>query len=207
MLLVLLPLITLYNSLKWYKRNYNLIKTSDDKNSKKFKGLVLFDIDGTLTTGKNNEAVVQLCIDNDWAVGICTAGSIYSMENLLNYDWMPRNLYDFIVEHNNITFNNVSSEYLMGKLNKDAYTHLHKYMPIILRYWYPFVYGFRKGFALTETAKALGIENGSLILCDDLRIFIEGALTYNNNIKIVCAGEDCGGELSIKALENVINLI
>ena len=62
-----------------------------------YKGLVLFDLDGTLAVEDNeNEAIVQACLDNNFAVGISTAGSIYTMNNLLSYGWMPRNLYNFI---------------------------------------------------------------------------------------------------------------
>lgn len=205
----IISLVLIYTYLIKKQKKYTLLPISttpqeDHKNiknlKKKFKGLVLFDIDGTLTTCKNNEEVVQTCIDNGWAVGICTAGSIYSIDNLLNFEWMPRNLYDFMIEHNNITFNNVASGYLMGKPNYNAYAKLQKYVP----YDSPLVYGFRKGFALSETGKALGISSNSLILCDDLKIFIKGAMYYNKNIKTICAGKDCGGELTISSLKNAM---
>ena len=50
---------------------------------KVYKGLILFDIDGTLTKKKENYDIVQYCIDKGWAVGICTANPGYRMDNLL----------------------------------------------------------------------------------------------------------------------------
>ena len=83
--------------------------------NKNFKGLILFDIDGTLTTGIENEKVVDMCIKKGYAVGICTAGSMYKMENLKSFNWMPYNLWDFIRQHDDVTFNNVASNIIAGK--------------------------------------------------------------------------------------------
>ena len=76
---------------QWYSKD----KFQMNHLHNKYKGLVLFDIDDTLTTGLDNYNVVQYCIDEGWAVGICTAGSIYNMDNLKKYPynrWMPSNL-------------------------------------------------------------------------------------------------------------------
>lgn len=158
---------------------------NNDNFSKNYKGLVLFDIDGTLTsnTAQNNYSIVQACIDNSFAVGICTAGSVYSMENILSYNWMPRNLYDFIQKEDKITFNNVGSKILLGKPNELLYSKLSNQHP-----------GFLKGFALEKTANALGITSPKcMILCDDDIGYIEHFRQYNPNLNVVCSGVSCGG--------------
>ena len=50
-----------------------------------YKGLCLFDIDGTLTTGYDNEKSVDICLKAGYAVGISTAGSMYHPNNLLSF--------------------------------------------------------------------------------------------------------------------------
>lgn len=148
---------------------------------KKYNGLVLFDIDGTLTpnSANYNFSLVQTCINENFAVGICTANRGYSMKNLLTFDWMPNNLYNFIIKQKNITFNNVGSQVLMGKTSKDYSNLLHQHP------------GYLKGFALEKTANTLGIINPScMILCDDDNGYIEYALKYKSDINIV----NCGTE-------------
>ncbi len=170
-----------------------------DNFTKNYKGLVLFDIDGTLNsnTAQNNYLIVQACIDNSFAVGICTAGSVYSMENLLSYNWMPKNLYDFIIKEDKITFNNVGSKILLGKPNELSYSNLSNQHP-----------GFLKGFALEKTGKALGITNPKyMILCDDDSGFIQNFLEYNPDLTVVCSGVSCGGfgaRLNIDDVKNAM---
>jgi hypothetical protein len=176
-----------------------LFVNNKDNFTNNYKGLVLFDIDGTLTSNsaKTNYSIVQACIDNSFAVGICTAGSVYSMENILSYNWMPKNLYDFIVKEDKITFNNVGSKILMGKTNKLSYSNLSNQHP-----------GFLKGFALEKTANALGITNPKrMILCDDDIGFIQNFLEYNPNLTVVCSGVSCGGfgsRLNINDVKNAM---
>ena len=161
------------------------VANTKDNFSKNYKGLVLFDIDGTLTsnTAQDNYSIVQACIDNSFAVGICTAGSVYSMQNILSYNWMPKNLYDFIVKEDKITFNNVGSKILLGKLDVLSYSKLSDQHP-----------GFLKGFALEKSANALGITNPKcMILCDDDTGYIKHFLSYNSNLNVVCSGVSCGG--------------
>jgi hypothetical protein len=165
--------------------------------------LVLFDVDGTLTTGKDNYAVVQACIDAGWAVGICTAGSGYTMDNLKTFPWMPMNLYNFIRYHNDITFNNVGSGILCGQPDMDAYVNLT--VPLVMK---PpgFAYGYRKGFALAQTGNALGITDPKrMVLCDDMIVFIQAVQAYNPQLRTVCSGEDCGGSLTVAAINQAIS--
>ena len=176
-----------------------LFVNNKDNFTKNYKGLVLFDIDGTLTSNsaQNNYSIVQACIDNSFAVGICTAGSVYSMENILSYNWMPRNLYDFIVKEDKITFNNVGSKILLGKPNELSYSKLSNQHP-----------GFLKGFALEKTANALGITSPkSMILCDDDIGYIQNFREYNPNLTVVCSGVSCGGfeaKLNIDDVKNAM---
>lgn len=175
----------IYNSYESYTPNHQ------------YDGLVLFDIDGTLTTGKENSKVVQYFLDKNWAVGICTAGSMYKISNLNTFSWMPKNLYDFIIETEGVTFNNVISKILCGKSDKTSYNkayELAKQKDIN-----PYLHiGYLKGFALETTAKKLNItESSKTILFDDLNNYIAGVNKYNNNLTVICAGEDCKGELTI----------
>ena len=63
---------------------------------KNWKGLCLFDIDGTLTSGVNNYESIDLCIKAGYAVGITTAGAMYTPDNLRSFEWMPQNLHVFM---------------------------------------------------------------------------------------------------------------
>tara|TARA_Y100000389_G_scaffold201272_1_gene243572 strand:- start:6093 stop:6713 length:621 start_codon:yes stop_codon:yes gene_type:complete len=163
-----------------------------DKGGKMFKGLCLFDIDGTLTTGQENEKAVAVCLDAGYAVGVSTAGSVYKPSNLLNYSWMPRNLYDFMSERNFDTFNNVSSGILMGENDIESYNRVRQTLPQGL-FW-P---GWLKGFALMKTANSYGITDTSkMVMFDDDKSYLAGLSTYNNGFKLICAGKNCGGELT-----------
>ena len=157
-------------------------------------GLILFDIDGTLTTGTENEKVVQHYIDKGYAVGIATAGAIYSPKNLLSYDWMPRNLYDWMKAHKFNTFNNVGSYILNGKYDPDSYLKSMTLKPVHI-FW-P---GWSKGLAMERTGKLYGTTNVTLF--DNDPSYIEGVHKYNKNLKVICAGYPCGTDtLSLKSI-------
>jgi hypothetical protein len=168
---------------------YTLSKTKEHYTKPKYKGLVLFDIDGTLTTGKENYAVVKYCIDNNYAVGISTAGGIYNMKNLQHYKWMPKNLLTFIKNNKNVTFNNVRSGYLAGEYNPDIYSKIYrKFNSYTLEQ-----YGYAKGLSMYHTMKALKLSKESkLILCDDLKEFIEGYLMFDKTYQYVYCGDNNG---------------
>ena len=167
-----------------------------------FNGLILFDIDGTLTphTAVYNEAIVDYCLKMNWAVGICTAGPIYSMQNLLDFPWMPLNLFRFISEHDDITFNNVISGYLCGKSTLFEYTDNDRKAPFGVN-----KVGYRKGLALVETGKILEIyDSTKLALCDDLELFLTGVKTFNNNVRTLCCSPMCCGQLSLSRVRNLL---
>lgn len=158
----------------------------------KYTGLVLFDIDGTLTTGTQNHEVVQMFLDRGYAVGIVTAGAVYTPHNLLRYPWMPRNLYDFMHDHDFDTFNNVASGILMGCYSgKKIYDNAANECPSSNRYVHM---GWRKGIALHKTAEKYNIHNHKdRIVFDDLTPFLRGLHLYNPECTHICAGHDCGG--------------
>ena len=166
-----------------------LSKTKEHYTKHKYKGLVLFDIDGTLTTGKENYTVVKYCIDNNYAVGISTAGGIYNMNNLQCYKWMPENLLTFIKNNKNVTFNNVRSGYIAGEYNPDIYNKLYrKFNSNILE-----KFGYAKGLSMYYTMKTLNLnKNSKLILCDDLKEFIEGYLMFDKTYEYVYCGDNEG---------------
>ena len=163
-----------------------------------FIGVCLFDVDDTLTLGTDNYNVVQKCLDSGYAVGISTANPFYTPKTIKYYKWMPENLYNFMVQHQFDTFNNVSTFYLNGKIQKNVYltssSHLHDRMDIN-------ILGWRKGLSLVSTANLYGItEHNKMILFDDNREYLNGILSYNNKVKAVCSGPDCGGSLNLKTV-------
>lgn len=168
-----------------------------------WKGLVLFDIDGTLSakTGQNNTAVVQACLDAGYVVGVCTAGSTYTPQNVATEQWMPQNLYTFMSERSFDTFNDVGNGYLNGKMNKEAYAALK----IPANVTGGMVPGYKKGFAMDMTAKLYGISpDKCIILCDDDPKYRAGATAYNPKYTLVCANVNdsaCNGGLTV---ENVV---
>jgi len=159
-----------------------------------YNGLILFDIDGTLTTGTENEKVVQYYIDKGYAVGIATAGAIYSPKNLLGYDWMPRNLYDWMKANKFNTFNNVGSYILKGKYDPESYSKSMSLKPSSV-FW-P---GWSKGMAMESTGKLY--ETTNIILFDNDPSYIDGVHKYNKNLRVICAGYPCGTDtLSMKSI-------
>lgn len=162
---------------------FSLTKDYYNNNSpKNFRGLCLFDIDGTLTTGQDNAKSIDICLKNGYAVGISTAGAMYTPENLLSFPWMPHNLYYFMKKYNWVTFNNVARSIYAGKYKPQKdYRHLgHKQ------------WGVLKGISLRESTKELMIvpEGNSLILFDNDPGFLEGLRTFPNTLG-VCAGHPC----------------
>jgi len=169
----------------------------------KYKGVCLFDVDGTLTScsRKTNEQAVDVCLQAGFAVGINTAGAMYSTSNIHLFDWMPMNLYDFMKNNDFDTFNNVASGVLRGIRDPAAYKHISKKSPRGL------LPGWLKGFALEKTAAKYGISDPSrMIIFDDSSWFLEGLQKYNKKLNTVCAGRDCGGRLNADLAKYAIGL-
>ena len=162
-----------------------------------YKGLVLFDIDGTLTTGLENKKVVQYFLDNNYAVGITTAGSVYTPENVKNFDWMPDNLYNFMKENNFNTFNNVMSGIVAGKYNPSVYKipfNMDQHMGL----------GWKKAKSMEKTAQQFNITDPSkIILLDNDPLFLIGVLEYNKKYTVIPAGEPADKyQLSMETIDN-----
>ena len=164
-----------------------------------FKGLCLFDIDGTLTDGLDNEGVVQECIDAGYAVGISTAGSMYNTTNIKHFPWMPENLYNFMKNRNFDTFNNVNDSVLCGKDSMNEYNNL--FVPNDMSVW-----GIRKALTLEKTAKNLGItEPSKMIMFDNDPSYLDGMRSVNPDFTLICAGEPCGGSLDVATVRYALS--
>ena len=196
--LLLFGIVYKYTNL--FRKNDKYQGLLDDGKSKvypeieDFKGVCLFDIDGTLTDGRDNYNVVQKCINSGYAVGISTAGSMYKTTNIEYFPWMPTNLFNFMKNRNFDTFNNVNDSILCGKNSMNEYNNL--FVPNGMSVW-----GIRKALALEKTAKNLGItEPNKMIMFDNDPGYLDGMRSVNSGFTLICAGEPCGGKLD---LENV----
>lgn len=156
-------------------------------------GLVLFDIDGTLSTGTQNEAVVQYFLDNKYAVGISTANSSYTIENIHTISCIPNNLYNFMRFHHFSTFNNVGNGILRGEQNPFVYgiqnlvyTHLYGGKTYNIGHHL----GYLKGMTLQKTAMIYNITDPHfMILIDNDPDYISGCLDYNNCFTVIAGGK------------------
>lgn len=196
--LFLLWIVYKYTNLFQKKDKYDKISPCEDT----YEGICLFDIDGTLTTGKDNYNVVQTCLDKGYAVGISTAGSMYQPDNINSAQfasWMPTNLYNFMKKRNFDTFNNVASNMLCGKDAKAEYTNL--FVPNDIWIW-----GIRKALALEKTAKNLGITNPCrMIMFDNDNNYLDGMRYVNPNFTLVCSGDPCGGQLDVDTVNYALS--
>jgi hypothetical protein len=175
-----------------------------DISAKTYKGICLFDIDGTLTTGINNYKSVDICLRAGYAVGISTAGSVYTSKNIKNFYWMPDNLYTFMRDRNFDTFNNVGSGVLGGVYNPKAYKNIKD-----LYNDQHIVWGLLKGLSLENTANKYKIKDPKkMIMFDNDPSFLKGLSIYNSNFTLICAGSPCGIKMSPEtvsyALDNSI---
>lgn len=190
---------------------------SGDSGDTGYKGICMFDIDGTLTNqgldANQNGELFQICLDAGYAIGINTAGPVYTPDKVPSWPptskyfyWMPKNLYDFLVKNNWNTFNNVGSYYLNGKVNKQAYDNNKAPSGISQN-------GFNKGLALKETAALYNVKDPNcVIMFDDDRNFIQGMREFNSSYNINCINADrqppCTGmtkEAVIQALNKCKN--
>lgn len=171
------------------------------------KGIFYFDIDGTLTTSKDFESIVQKCLENKIAVGIIT-NSPRTVESICTGDskggdepgsstWMSNKLCKQFNENNNRMFN--STIIVAGSENKpEGWTQ--KNGP-----------GYMKAFDMNYGRNKFypHVPDNCVILFDDNPDYLSGVLKYNNinktNFGVVCANSSCGGEiLDINLVEQTI---
>lgn len=103
---------------------------NDGKFNKVYRGIVYFDIDGTLTSVndiKETELIIDECLKRNYMVGIITA-STRTISDLKPNDWMSENFYSHLKDHSFITFNsfytiagnsNENITYFLDQLAKD----------------------------------------------------------------------------------------
>ena len=169
---------------------------------KKWKGICLFDIDGTLTTGINNEESIDLCIKAGYAVGITTAGAMYTPDNLMSFDWMPKNLYIFMQNNGFNTFNNVASGIITGKYDSSEYQDIRNKFQGQHVMW-----GLLKAKSLINTAKLYNITDfNKMILFDNDPIFLKGLQMYHPDLKAICAGLPCGPCMTPQTVRNALKI-
>jgi len=199
LLICVISTVTLLTIHFWPKLKNNPNPTPHPKPGE-FKGLCMFDVDHTLSTGQHNHDVVQTCLDAGFAVGVSTAGSHWTPDTLIKQPWFPHNLYNFMKNRDFDTMNNVVGDILEGKKNTAAFEKIDKSLPAGIS-----PHGWRKGFVLQENSKNLGITNpGCIIMFDDSRDYIAGIHAYNKDYNIVCSGADCGGKLHVDVTQKAI---
>lgn len=172
--------------------------------SPKYKGLVLFDIDDTLSTNSyvENFLSVDYCIKNNYAVGICTAGAYYTPENLNNFRWMPLNLSEFLRKTNNKTFNNVARGYIC---NNDSVFQIKRMLRIVkeanVQISDTEMIGFIKGYAAAVTAGLIGgINSYDIYLLDNDPNVITGFKKFNPVMNAIPAGNPAGTQFNLNTL-------
>jgi len=189
----------------WYysDKNINNFITEYSHQPIKYEGLVLFDIDGTLTDGTENQKVVDYFLKKNYAVGISTAGRGYHKKNLHTFNWMPPNLYNFMIQNNFDTFNNVSDNVLCGQWDPQTYIDYNRTDISFLEQL-----GWRKGLTLKKTGEKYGITDPQkLYLIDNDPSYIMGLKMFNPHYNIICAGLPCSNQvLSLNSIIPQINL-
>ena len=212
--IIILLIILVILTIKYYKSILNkfdyfsvssISPAQSPRNSliqqKKWKGICLFDIDGTLTTGINNSESIDLCIKAGYVVGISTAGAMYTPDKLLlSFDWMPKNLYNFMKHNDFKTFNNVASGIITGKYDSSAYQDIRNKFKNQHIMW-----GLLKARSIIRTAKLYNIfDFNKMILFDNDPLFLKGLHIYNPEIRGICAGMPCGANMTPQLIRNVL---
>jgi hypothetical protein len=149
------------------------------------KGIVFFDIDGTLTHAIDKDRIIQVCLDYGFRVGIVSA-SFRSRDDACKQSWMPPKLCKLFSETDFELFNTLIN--MNGKLQFPQ------------NYPYKESYGYKKGFAMVYSrdhcVDTQNIPDSRLILFDDDPGFIRDVKRFNPQLRVVCGGSACSGGLS-----------
>lgn len=181
--------------------------------TRKYRGLCMFDIDGTLSTvvtdgqqtdnnmtaqQKNNSAIIKECQDRGFAIMVVTAGPYWTPNTLCKANFTSPNLCKVVNEHNAVNFSNVGSDILMGKYAKSKYDESLALMPPKSN-----IAGLKKGYAIEQTMKYYGITDPKkVVVFDDLPGFRQGMIDYNNDY-IVLDGNYLSPESVSRGLDKV----
>ena len=148
------------------------------------KGICYFDIDGTLTTAKKGEAnaMMQECLDNDFAIGIITASS-RTVDMLCDgdkskFEWMPSLLCKQFSENNAKMYN--STVEIAGK----------KDLPRDYNNIKTNTQGYVKGWTMKYGRDLVdkNIPDKCIVLFDDQEHVLSDVKTFDNNLQVQCSG-------------------
>lgn len=163
--------------------NYSSTLTHSTSNeTPSAKGIVFFDIDGTLTdiNVSEKEDIIQYCLSHGYAVGIMTASSRIPRhicnKNIPLHEWMPETLCSFMKETDYLTFN---SSTVVAGMNSSTFKHFdQKYLSqlsIGLTGTTTLVSGIRKGLQMKFIQHITQLPCQNIILIDNDPMYIFGA--------------------------------
>jgi hypothetical protein len=192
---IVLFVIVLLTSI-WYDEKYTYPINKVQK-------VILFDIDGTLTDQPEyeNEQIIEFCLVNDIAVGVCTAGGVYQPNNIDRFDWCPKNLYKYMKDTDFVTFNNVGEggQLLLGKPAAKLYSNAMSQIPPNTN-----PYGWMKGFVMFKTLEHFNIKNNkNVILLDNDKHYLNGVKKFNNSYNRICVNKTCK-KLDINLIQRLL---
>ena len=180
LLILLLIIIILFIGLIFCFKSKN--SKNNYRNSKRYKGIVFFDIDDTLTnTSENVENLISYCLNENYKVGIITASnrpidyvcnSKSGLKNNFNSPWMSNLLCKHMAKDNFKTYNTLSLT--NGKNIKIPYEIQNP--PYTFRFER---YGLQKGWQMKKCAKENNIEPSKTYLFDDNTDVLRGAKRIN----------------------------
>lgn len=186
LLMILLKLLySKYKTLIFHNHSTTLTEdhyTSSNDKTPLAKGIVFFDIDGTLTNINisEKEDIIQYCLSHGYAVGIMTASSRIPShicnKDIPLHEWMPETLCSFMKETDYLTFN---SSTVVAGMNSSKFKHFDRgylsQLSIMLSGTTTLVSGIRKGLQMKFIQHITQLPNQHIILIDNDPMYIFGA--------------------------------
>lgn len=165
----------------------------------KIKGICYFDIDGTLITAKGDrDAMMQECLDNNFAIGIITA-SPRTVEMICDGDkardpWMSDLLCKQFQE-NNAKMYNSTTEVAGSTTFPSGYDGSKSQ-------------GYVKGWDMKHGRDLVDkkIPDKCIVLFDDQQPVMDGVKKFDNNLEVQCAGYNPGDSGTCKTLGHVLDI-
>ena len=176
-----------------------------NKVPKKYKGMIFFDIDGTLATGKENKEIVDYCLSKGLEVGVLTASSKYTTQNLHTFEWMPPNLYELLTNNHFRTFSSIAGNVVGGVYNPSFYAKAkssQKYQEDMEKCGRDnyCVLGWMKGYVMEKMSHEFGISDMKCVGIADDNLLV-GIRTFNPDYFRICGGEKCGEQLTLESVK------